>query len=129
MTAARISPTCTLYTISGQVAEHPLDNSIPSSFPNQLDLCLRRISICLDYIGATKPDITRFMYYMREQSLNDYDATEGKKGAALELVVEKAVAFLEGHRPASCYCRSFGMSENKFHCEFEAMVVLDKHVS
>lgn len=123
ITAAKLSPTAVLYTIAGQVAEDPKDGSVPTGFGEQIDLCLRRIDICLESIGATKADMTRFVYYLRQGAMTDYDAKEGE-GAATAVVVSKAMAWLEGNRPASCYNRSFGMSDDIYHCEFEAMVVV-----
>lgn len=123
MTAAPLSPSTTMYTISGQVAESPSDGSIPPTLPEQIDLCLRRVDICLSHIGARKADMMQFMYYFRQKALEDYDAENGE-GKALGLVIEKVVPWLEGHRPASCYSRTFGMTDDRYHCEFEAMVVL-----
>lgn len=125
ITAAKLSPSTTLYTIAGQVAEDPSDGSVPEGFADQLALCLKRIDLCLEHIGAKKTDMTRFMYYLRQGAIDDYDATEGK-GSALRLIVAVVGKWLEGHRPASCYNRSFGMTEDKYACEFEAMVVLSE---
>lgn len=122
ITAVKLSPAATLYTIAGQVAEDPADGSVPPGFGDQVELCLRRIDICLEHIGATKADITRFVYYLRQQAMTEYDTKQGE-GAARDLVVGKAMTWLDGNRSASWYNRSFGMSEDIYHCEFEAMVV------
>lgn len=122
ITAAKLSPTTTLYTVAGQVAEDPSDGSVPASLPAQLDLCLRRLDICLEHIGARKTDISRFMYYIRQGGLDEFDAQQGK-GEGLKLIVQKAMGWLEGHRPASCYNRVFGMTDDKYLCEFEMMVI------
>ena len=125
ITAAQLSPTASLYTIAGQVAEDPVNGSVPPGFAEQIDLCLRRIDLCLEYIGATKADMTRFIYYIRQGAIDDYDKGKGK-GSARDVLTGKAMAWLEGNRPASCYCRSYGMSDDIYHCEFEAMVVIAK---
>lgn len=125
ITAALLSHTSTLYTIAGQVAEDPVTGSTPSDLHSQLDICFQRLDICLTHINAKKTDVIRFMYYIKQSAIEDLDGQQGK-GAALNLIVDKAGKWLEGHRPASCYNRVFGMSDDRFLCEFEAMVVLSK---
>ena len=127
ITAVPLSSTSTLYTISGQVAEDPVTGRTPPDLSSQLDICLRRLDICLTPVDAKKTDITRFMYYIKQSAIDDLDGQQGN-GTALKLIVEKAGKWLKGHRPASCYNRVFGMSDDKFLCEFEAMVVLAKTV-
>ncbi|KAI9686294.1 MAG: hypothetical protein M1820_010668 [Bogoriella megaspora] len=125
ITAAPLSPTSTLYTISGQVAEDPVTGTTPPDLSSQLDICLRRLDICLEHINAKKVDITRFMYYIKQSAIEDLDAERGN-GSALKLIGGRVGMWMEGHRPASCYNRVFGMSDDKFLCEFEAMAVLTK---
>ena len=122
-TTAPLSPTATLVTVSGQVAEDPETGETPSDLSAQITLCLARLSACLDDAGATKADITRFMYYIAQRGIDQVDATKGD-GAALKLIGAKVGTWLEGHRPASCYLRVFGMSEDKFLCEFECMAIV-----
>jgi enamine deaminase RidA (YjgF/YER057c/UK114 family) len=125
ITAAPLSPSSTLYTISGQVAEDPSTGTVPAGLAAQLPICLQRIDLCLEHIGAKKTDVIRLMYYIRQGAVEEYEATEGK-GAGLKLIGGEVGKWLEGHRPASCYNRSFGMSEDRYACEFEAMVVLSR---
>ncbi|KAJ9608903.1 hypothetical protein H2200_006674 [Cladophialophora chaetospira] len=125
ITAAKLSPSATLYTISGQVAEDPATGDVPAGLSAQLPICLQRIDLCLEHIGAKKTDIIRLMYYIRQGAIEDYEAAEGQ-GSGLKLIGGVVGKWLEGHRPASCYNRSFGMSDDRYACEFEAMVVLNK---
>jgi enamine deaminase RidA (YjgF/YER057c/UK114 family) len=125
ITAARLSQSTTLYTISGQVAQDPVSGAVPAGLSAQLPVCLRRIDLCLEHIGAKKTDITRLMYYIRQGDVDDYEAAEGH-GSALKLIGGVVGKWLEGHRPASCYNRSLGMSDDRYACEFEAMVVLSQ---
>jgi enamine deaminase RidA (YjgF/YER057c/UK114 family) len=125
-TSVPLSSTTTLVTISGQVAEDPDTNEVPSGLPAQLDLCLSRLGACLDHAGATKVDITRLMYYIAQRGIDEIDGKEGN-GAALKLIGGKVGSWLGGHRPASCFLRVFGMSDDKFLCEFECMAVVTKN--
>ena len=125
ITAAKLSPSTTLYTISGQVAEDPATGDVPAGLAAQVPLCLKRIDICLEHIGASKTDIARFMYYIRQGHIDEYEAVEGQD-TALKLIGGEVGKWLEGHRPSSCYSRTFGMSEDRYACEFEAVVVLSK---
>lgn len=122
-TSVQLSPTSKLITIAGQVAEDPVTNAVPEGLPAQIDLCLSRISTILDHAGATKKDITRFMYYIAQPAIDKFDEKEGG-GSALKVIAGKVGNWLEGHRPASCYMRVFGMSEDKYCCEFECMAVV-----
>lgn len=63
------------------------------------------------------------MYYITQRGLDEVDE-KGGKGAGLKLIAGKVGEWLEGHRPASCYLRVFGMSDDKFLCEFECMAVV-----
>ena len=125
ITAAKLSQSATLYTISGQVAEDPATGDVPAGLSAQLPICLKRIDLCLEHIGAKKTDMIRLMYYIRQGAIDDYDPVEGQ-GSALKLIVGVVGKWLEGHRPASCYNRSFGMTDDRYACEFEAMVVLSQ---
>ncbi|KAK9368242.1 Endoribonuclease L-PSP/chorismate mutase-like protein [Lipomyces kononenkoae] len=122
-TSVPVSSTSTLVTISGQVAVDPDTGETPTTLSAQIDLCLSRISACLEHAGARKIDITRFMYYITQRGIEEVDAANGK-GAALKLVGGKVGQWLDGHRPASCFLRVFGMSDDKFLCEFECMAVV-----
>jgi enamine deaminase RidA (YjgF/YER057c/UK114 family) len=96
-TSVPLSSTTTLITISRQVAEDPETGETPSSLPEQIDVCLSRLSTCLQHAGVTnKASITRFMYYIAQRGIDEVDEAEGKKGAALKVVGEKAGAWLEG---------------------------------
>lgn len=110
-----LSDTITQINISGQVALLP-DGTVPTGLAAQMDLCLSRLSTCLEAAGATVHDLTRFMYYFTEEAW--------KTEHALEMVVEKAEKWLEGHRPASCCLIVKGLSEGRFLCEFEGTAVV-----
>ncbi|KAF2492439.1 hypothetical protein BU16DRAFT_620810 [Lophium mytilinum] len=124
-TSVPLSPTATLITVAGQVAEDPETGETPSDLSAQVDLCLRRLKIILDHAGAGKADITRFMYYVAQGGVDQVEAAKGK-GAAIKLVGGKVGEWLEGNRPASCFLRVFGMSDERFLCEFECMAVVTK---
>ncbi|KAH8810717.1 Endoribonuclease L-PSP/chorismate mutase-like protein [Xylogone sp. PMI_703] len=124
-TTVPLSPTTNLVTISGQVAEDIETGETPSDLASQVDLCLYRLSACLESAGAGKKDIIRFMYYISQRAVKEFDEKEGE-GQAVRLIGGKAGKWLEGHRPASCFLRVFGMSDDKFLCEFECMAVVIK---
>lgn len=124
-TSVPLAPTTKLITVAGQVAQDPITNAVPQGLAAQIDLCLSRISAILDHAGATKKDITRLMYYIAQPAVDELESKEGE-GAALKVIGGKVGAWLEGHRPASCYLRVFGMSDPKFCCEFECMAVVTK---
>jgi enamine deaminase RidA (YjgF/YER057c/UK114 family) len=124
-TSVPISSTSTLITISGQVAEDPSTGETPSSLPAQIDVCLSRLSSCLDHAGATKADLIRFMYYISQRGVEEIDGREGK-GAVVRLIGGKVGSWLEGNRPASCFLRVWGMSDDRFLCEFECQAVVEK---
>lgn len=124
-TSVALSPTAELVTVSGQVAEDPETGETPPDLPSQLSLCLARMSTCLEDAGAKKTDITRLMYYIAQRSVDEMDAREGP-GAAGTLIQSVVGKWLEGHRPASCFLRVFGMSHDKFLCEFECMAIVAK---
>jgi enamine deaminase RidA (YjgF/YER057c/UK114 family) len=124
-TTVPISPTASLITVAGQVAQDPATNTIPTGLAAQVDLCLSRLSMCLEHAGATKLDITRLMYYIAQPAVDELDGMEGK-GAALKLIGGKVMAWQEGHRPAACFLRVQGMSDPVFLCEFECMAVVTK---
>jgi hypothetical protein len=65
------------------------------------------------------------MYYITQRGFDEVEEKEGK-GAALKLIGGKVGSWLEGRRPASCFLRVFGMSDEKFLCEFECMAVVTK---
>jgi enamine deaminase RidA (YjgF/YER057c/UK114 family) len=124
-TTARLSDTTALVTVAGQVAQDPETNETPEDLASQVDVCLSRLGVCLQAAGAAKVDITRFMYYIAQRGVDEIDSKEGQ-GAAMKLVGGKVGAWLEGNRPASCYLRVFGMSNEKFLCEFECMAVVTR---
>ena len=122
-TSVPISSTAKLITIAGQVAEDPETNAVPVGLAAQVDLCLARLTAIMKHAGAAKADLTRLMYYIAQPAIDQLDGEEGQ-GVALALIAAKVGAWLEGHRPASCYLRVFGMSEDKYCCEFECMAVV-----
>ncbi|RFU27299.1 hypothetical protein B7463_g9042, partial [Scytalidium lignicola] len=124
-TTVPLSPTTTLVTVSGQVAQDIETGDTPSDLESQVDLCLSRLSGCLECAGAGKKDITRFMYYISQRGVDEFDEREGK-GAAVRLIGGKSGKWLEGNRLASCFPRVFGMSDDKFLCEFECIAVVTK---
>lgn len=125
MTAVRLSPHTTQYYISGQVGKDLTTNELPPDLETQLDNILKRLSICLDHIGAKKKDLATFHYYLRQSAVEDIDGRDGYEGA-LNLIVSKVVPWLEGHRPASCYSRTFGMTRPEYLCEIAAIAVVYK---
>ncbi|KAF2168089.1 hypothetical protein M409DRAFT_21534 [Zasmidium cellare ATCC 36951] len=124
MTAVPLSPHTTQYYISGQTGVDPTTNELPPDLESQLDNVLKRLSICLDYIGAKKTDLATFHYYFRQPAVEDLDGRELE--GARKVVHSKVSPWLEGHRPASCYSRTFGMSHPKFLCEISATAVVYK---
>lgn len=123
ITSVNLSPTAKLVTVAGQIGEDPLTGETPENLSEQVDVCLRRLDACLEHGGATKKDITRFMYYITQRGIDEMEAKEGP-GSALKLVGGKVGGWMEGHRPAACFLRVFGMSNDKFLCEFECMAVV-----
>lgn len=123
LTTAKLSSTTSLVTVAGQVAQDPETNEVPTGLAAQVDLCLLRLAACLEHAGAKKQDITRFMYYITQRGIDEFDRNEGE-GSALKLIGGKVGTWLEGYRPASCYLRVFGMSDDRFLCEFECMAVV-----
>lgn len=122
-TSVPISATAVLVIVSGQIAQDPETGETPSELSAQVDLCLSRLWSCLEHAGAKKTDITRFMYYIVQRGVEEVEAKEGK-GAATKLIGGKVGAWLEGHRPASCFLRVSGMSDDKFLCEFECQAIV-----
>ncbi|KAJ2979684.1 hypothetical protein NQ176_g3101 [Zarea fungicola] len=112
-TSIALSPTTKLLTFAGQVAEDPETGATPPDLGSQVDLCLARLATCLNDAGVKKSDLTRFMYYISQRGIDQVDDKEGS-GAAVMLIGAKAAQWLEGHRPASCFLRVFGMTEDKF---------------
>lgn len=123
-TSVPLSSTTTLLTFAGQVAKDPETGATPPDLASQVDLCLSRLSICLIDAGAKKGDITRFMYYISQRGIDEVDKKEGS-GAAVMLIGGKTGQWLEGHRPASSFLHVFGMSDDKFLCEFECTAVVN----
>lgn len=124
-TTVPISTTTSLITVAGQIAQDPITNIIPSGLDAQVDLCLSRLSACLEHAGATKRDITRLMYYIAQPAVDEIDTKEGQ-GAALKLIGTKVGVWQEGHRPASCFLRVHGLSSPAFLCEFECMAIIQR---
>jgi enamine deaminase RidA (YjgF/YER057c/UK114 family) len=130
ITATPTSNTHTLYTISGQIGTDPSTNTTPPGLAAQLPISLHRVKLCLEHIGATTHDIFRLTYYIRQGGIEDYEneTVDGQargKGSAVKLIIGIVGKWLEGAKPASCYVRSFGMTDDKYECEFEAQVVLE----
>ncbi|KAF2103193.1 hypothetical protein NA57DRAFT_72173 [Rhizodiscina lignyota] len=124
-TTAPLSPTTTLVTVAGQVAEDIETGVVPSGLEAQLDLCLSRLTAILEDAGAKKTDLTRLMYYISQHGVKEYEVKEGE-GAAVKLIGGKVGAWLEGNRPASCFLRVFGMTDDRYLCEFECMAMVTK---
>lgn len=102
-------------TIAGQVATTPT-GEVPSSLEEQIDLCLSKLETCLSAVHGTVHHLTRLVYYFVE---HNPETTPG-------LITEKAKAFLDGHRPASCYLVVKALSKPEFLCEFEAVAVVPR---
>ncbi|KAH8929009.1 hypothetical protein BT69DRAFT_1329153 [Atractiella rhizophila] len=120
---AALSPTTKLVTVAGQIGQDPTSGEVPSTLSGQVDICLSRLSSCLEHAGAKKGDVTRFMYYLSQRGIEELDK-DGGEGTALRLVGGKVAEWLEGHRPAACFLRVFGMSEERYLVEFECMAVV-----
>ena len=123
ITSITLTPSCTVHNISGQVAIHdPLHGtpSIPPSLSEQIDVCLARMDVCLDHLGAKISDIAVFNYFIVER-FYQYEGNE-----ALEIVGAKAGVWLQGHRPASTLLVVNGLSQREFAREFQATVYLGK---
>lgn len=113
----------TLLTIAGQVPRIPPTKenphphpSAPSGLRAQMELCLSRLSICLEASGAKVTDLTRLMYYFTERAWEEEDA--------MKLVTEVVGKWLGGHRPASVLLVVKGLSQPEFLCEFEGQAVV-----
>lgn len=87
------------------------DGSVPETLPEQMDVCLERLNICLAAAGARKQDIVRLTYYFTEE------AWETPK--VLNLVADTMLPWLEGHRPTSSLPVLKSLSQPRFLCEFE----------
>ena len=112
ITVAPLGPS-NLVTIAGQVATTP-SGSVPSTLEEQIDLCLSKLETCLSAVNGTVQNLTRLVYYFVE---HNPDTTP-------QLITQKALAWLKGHRPASCYLVVKSLSKPEFLCEFEAMAVV-----
>lgn len=117
ITLVPFSPTTTLITIAGQVATTP-DGTVPKSLPEQISLCLSKLSHCLHEAGATVHDLTRFMYYFTERAWEQDDA--------MKILLECVEPWLEGHRPASCLLVVRRLSRPELLCEFEGQAVIKR---
>ena len=114
---APLSASVTQFIIAGQIGTDPETQETPPDLASQVDICLRRISICLDAANATTNDMTRFMYYIAERGF------EGDK--TIEMLLEKVTKWLgPDARPTSCFLVPKSLSQPKFLCEFEAMGVV-----
>lgn len=103
-----------MITIAGQPPVDPNGNT-PDTLAEQIDLCLSRLSTCLTEAKAKKHDMIRLMYYFTEKAWED--------PKALDLVTEKVMPWLDGHRPASCLLVVKSLSVPQFMCEFEAQAI------
>ena len=81
-----------------------------------MEVCLSRVSTCLEASGAKITDMTRLMYYLTERAWEEEDA--------LKLVLEVVGKWLDGHRPASCLLVVKSLSQPEYLCEFEAQAVV-----
>ena len=102
-----------LITIAGQVATRP-NGEIPESLEEQVDLVFSKVQACLAAVGARVQDLTRLVYYMVE-----YDGI-----ATREYMIKKMIAFLNGHRPASCLLVVKSLSKPEFKLEIEGQAVV-----
>lgn len=110
-----LSDTLKQINISGQVAQTPT-KEVPEGLGPQMDLCLSRVTQCLEAVDAGVHDISKFMYYFTEKAFAHEDF--------LNFITEKMQSWLQGHRPASCAMIVKSLSQPAFLCEFEATVVL-----
>ena len=123
ITELRLSETASQYYISGQVAVDPRTNTTPHALSSQIDLCLERISICLDYVGAETINIVKLMYYIKDSAISNHSVTNGQE-AGLSTLRDKLALWLRGHRPSSCLNRVTGLSDERYLFEIEAIVVV-----
>ena len=117
ITTVALSSSATLITVAGQVATHP-DGTIPSTLPEQIDLCLSKLETCLNSVDAKIENLTRFVYYFTEEAFQGQET--------LDLVIKQVRTWLKGHRPASCFLVVKSLSRKEFLCEFEGMAVTTK---
>lgn len=85
--ATKISPTCTLVTIAGQVGLDRKTGQIPSSVAEQMQIALQNLNECLKAVGATPANLINLTHYVVNLDPNDNSRSD--------LVVK----FLDGHRP------------------------------
>lgn len=120
ITTVPLGPNITFVTIAGQVAIPPHTSTpapkAPRGLRAQVELCLSRVSTCLEASGAEITDMTRLMHYLTERAWEEEDA--------LKLVIEVVGKWLGGHRPASCFLVVKSLSQPEFLCEFEAQAVV-----
>jgi enamine deaminase RidA (YjgF/YER057c/UK114 family) len=83
-----------------------------------MELCLSRVSTCLEASGAKITDMTRLMYYITERAWEEDDV--------LKLVTDVVGKWLQGHRPASCFLVVKALSQPEYLCEFEAQAVVSR---
>lgn len=117
ITTASLSTSTTLVTIAGQVATNP-DGTAPKTLGDQIELCLQKLSRCLEQAGGTVHDMTRFTYYFTERAWEEDDA--------MKLLLGKVEPWLGGHRPASTLLVVRRLSRPEYLCEFEAQAVVGK---
>lgn len=115
ITLVSLSDTVKMITVSGQVARDSEGNT-PDGLAAQMELCLSKLSTCLDASGARVHDMTRFMYYVTEKAWEQDDV--------IQTVLNIITPWLQGHRPASCFLVVKSLSEPRFLCEFEAQAVV-----
>ena len=118
VTIVPMGPNVNLITIAGQVAQPPpsqISPKVPRHLRAQMELCLSRVSTCLEASGAKVTDMTRLMYYITERAWEEDDV--------LNLVTEVVGKWLQGHRPASCFLVVKALSQPEYLCEFEAQAV------
>lgn len=119
-----MGPNIKFITVAGQVAIPPPSPASPASparkvprgLRAQIEVCLSRVSTCLEASGAKVTDMTRLMYYLTERAWEEEDA--------LKLVLEVVGKWLDGHRPASCFLVVKSLSQPEYLCEFEAQAVV-----
>lgn len=117
ITTVQLSPTTSFITIAGQAATGA-DGTIPKSLPEQIDLCLSKLSVCLREAGATPRDLTKLTYYITERAWEEEDA--------MKVLLRHVGPWLEGHRPASSLLVVRRLSRPEFLCEFEGQAVVKR---
>jgi len=102
VTKVPLSQTSPLVTRGAQVAQRP-NGSVPESLPEHIDLCLSRLSVCMEAARTKIKCMMRLVYHVAEKPYSDE--------SALEVFKEKLSVWLTGRRSASLFLTVKRLSE------------------